>query len=207
MNNSNINSNSINNGNNTNDNNDFQRIVDNNGYITEIKKERLDNGLIKTTTTKKDPNGNIIFQTQGLAGGNSIFSNNIQFNLSSNNFSNNMNIFGTGINNIMSNMLNNITNAINNNLNMNFNDENVNNALDPAILNNLIVIKIDESELDENETDCIICLEKFKKDDDAIYLPCQHLFHKACLYEWFKIKDFCPYCKTKVTRENTDIYG
>ena len=227
MNNSNINSNDINNGNNNNDNNDFQRIIDDNGYITEIKKERLSNGLIKTTTTKKDPNGNIISQSQGIAGGNSMFSNNILFNLSPNFFSNNMNmnntfmnnmnpnntnmnnmnIFGSGINNIMSNMFNNITNAINNNLNMNFNDENVNNALDPAIINNLIVIKIDESELDENETDCIICLEKFKKDDDAIYLPCQHLFHKACLYEWFKIKDFCPYCKTKVTRENTDIYG
>ena len=191
--------------------NDIQRIVDDNGCVTEIKKEVLSNGILKTTTTKKDPNGNILCQSENYAGGNGfngLNANNMVFSFSSsnNNFPNNMNnmnIFGFGINNIM----NTIGNAIRNNLNNNINDENANNALDPEIIKNLLVIKIDESELSENETECIICMEEFKKDDDGIYLPCQHLFHKDCLYEWFKIKDFCPICKNKVTRENTDIYA
>jgi hypothetical protein len=223
-NNNNNNSNSNNNNNSNENNNDIQTIVDDNGNITEIKKEVAPNGSIKTTTTKKDPNGNIISQTMNVSGNNG-FGNNMIFSFSSfnNNFPNNMNmnmnnmnsmnnmnnmnIFGSGLNNIMSSIANNINNAVRNNLNLNFNDENANNALDPQILNNLLVIKIDESELSENETECIICMENFKKDDDGVYLPCQHLFHKDCLFEWFKIKDCCPTCKTKVTRENTDIYG
>ena len=148
------------------------------------------------------------------SGGNG-FNNNMLFSFSSfnNNFSNNMNnfnnfngmnLFGSGINNIMNNMIN---NAFMNNANYYANDENANTALNPEILKNLIVIKVDISELSESEKECIICMEEFKNDDDGIYLPCQHLFHKNCLFEWFKIKDCCPICKNKVTRENTDIYS
>ena len=49
-------------GDNNNENNNFQRFVDDDGYIVEIRRERLDNG-IKTTTIKKDADGNIKSQS------------------------------------------------------------------------------------------------------------------------------------------------
>ena len=53
-------------GDNNNDNNDFQRFIDDNGDIVEIRRERLANGIIKTTTIKRDPNGNVISQSLNI---------------------------------------------------------------------------------------------------------------------------------------------
>ena len=202
------NSNNINNNDNTNNNNDIEREIDDNGNIIETRKEVTSNGAIKKTIIVKDMNGNIKSQSVNISGGNNL-NNNTAFSFSSfnSNMPNNENMFGTGLNNVMSNMMNNISNMVVNNLNINMNNENVNHGLDPQIINNLLVTSSNLSELSENEITCIICMEDFKNDEDVIYLPCQHLFHKDCIYEWFKINDFCPICKLKLTRENTDIYA
>ena len=208
----NMNNNQNNINNNSNDDNDIERIIDDNGNITETKKETTSNGSIKTTITVKDKNGNIKNQSVNISNGNNS-NNNMLFSFSSfnSNMPNNTNILGNGLNNIMNNMMNNVMNNINNivvnNSNFVMNDENMNHGLDPQILNNLLVIKSDLSELSENETTCIICMENYKNEEDVIYLPCQHLFHKNCLFEWFKINDCCPICKLKLTVENTDIYA
>ena len=203
------NSNNINNNDNNNNNiNDIERVMDDNGNIIETKKEVTSNGSIKKTIIVKDMNGNIKSQSVNISSGNNL-NNNMMFNFSSfnSNMPNNVNMPGTGLNNLMSNMINNISNMAVNNLNINMNNENVNHGLDPQIINNLLVIKSNLSELSENEITCIICMDDFKNDEDVIYLPCQHLFHRDCIYEWFKINDCCPTCKLKLTRENTDIYA
>jgi len=43
---------------------------------------------------------------------------------------------------------------------------------------------------------CSICLEKFLEKDNITYLPCLHLFHENCIFEWLKRKRDCPVCKT-----------
>jgi len=43
---------------------------------------------------------------------------------------------------------------------------------------------------------CSICLEKFLEEDNITYLPCLHLFHENCIFEWLKRKKDCPVCKT-----------
>ena len=42
---------------------------------------------------------------------------------------------------------------------------------------------------------CCVCLETIKQNDNTIYYPCFHLFHKKCILEWLKIKTVCPICK------------
>jgi hypothetical protein len=45
---------------------------------------------------------------------------------------------------------------------------------------------------------CSICLEKFLEKDNITYLPCLHLFHENCIFEWLKRKKNCPICKYKI---------
>ena len=60
-------------------------------------------------------------------------------------------------------------------------------------------IKIDELELkklkDSNRGNCIICLSDCEINDEAINLPCSHLFHEDCIIKWFSYNNKCPLCK------------
>lgn len=39
---------------------------------------------------------------------------------------------------------------------------------------------------------CPICLEDFEENDDAVQLPCEHVFHRQCAREWLVRSNFCP---------------
>ena len=49
-------------------------------------------------------------------------------------------------------------------------------------------------------TDCVVCLEKFVKDEDIKRIPtCKHFFHPKCCDNWFLLKEDeteqkCPQC-------------
>jgi hypothetical protein len=57
----------------------------------------------------------------------------------------------------------------------------------------------DINKLDEKK--CVICLEYFVVGDELTTIPCFHLFHPKCINEWFKSKNTCPICKTKISEE------
>ena len=43
---------------------------------------------------------------------------------------------------------------------------------------------------------CIICLEKWKPEDNYVKLTCGHIFHKKCLSNYFlRGNDTCPICR------------
>ena len=82
----------------------------------------------------------------------------------------------------------------------------VNNGLDPTLLDNLPSTKLrDVSKLEDDKKNCIICMEDFKVDDEVIFLPCLHIFHKDCITEWLKSHDDCPICKHKINDMNNNI--
>ena len=53
-------------------------------------------------------------------------------------------------------------------------------------IDNLLKIKIQVQELGEN-TECSICQDDFKQDEEAIKMPCNHLFHPGCIVEWLTV--------------------
>lgn len=71
------------------------------------------------------------------------------------------------------------------------------------------------------ETECGICLDKISKDDENKIVKlttsepgkkCNHIFHKACIEQWFKTtatstQDRCPSCKAKVRANYIKTYG
>lgn len=47
-------------------------------------------------------------------------------------------------------------------------------------------------------TECTICLENFKYNDNVIKLGCYHVFHPNCIYKWIcpnQILNTCPTCR------------
>lgn len=51
--------------------------------------------------------------------------------------------------------------------------------------------------IDNNNFDiCLICRDDFLIGDEARRLPCKHIYHRNCLFEWSKSLENCPYCKS-----------
>jgi hypothetical protein len=55
---------------------------------------------------------------------------------------------------------------------------------------------------DDNDCDvkCLVCQFSYEKDDVLRRLPCEHCFHAACVDQWLKSKDCCPYCRTTIVK-------
>lgn len=109
----------------------------------------------------------------------------------------------------------------NNNINNDNNSNNRNNLLYNTILNILDTINSDVENEDEpeketlteeefqelpiikithnhllDECECSICIDKFELEQDAIKLPCNHLFHKDCIkLHLLNYNDKCPLCR------------
>ena len=74
---------------------------------------------------------------------------------------------------------------------------------DGEVMDELAETKIEDvNKLASDKKNCVICLEDFENGDNAIFLPCIHLFHKDCILNWLKSHDNCPICKFKVSGEN-----
>ena len=187
---------------------------------------RMNNNIIGMNTMNRRMNNNIInmnpndMNDVNRSDLNNMNNTNNMNNMMSgmNNMNDNMSNMMANMNNMMNNMsamFNNIFNNNNNfgNFGMNLNNmmnnmgqEEVNNGLDPAFLNNLPSTKLrDISKLEDDKKNCIICMEDFKVDDEVIFLPCLHIFHKDCILEWLNRHDDCPICKNKINNMNQNI--
>ncbi|EKX42502.1 hypothetical protein GUITHDRAFT_111475 [Guillardia theta CCMP2712] len=54
------------------------------------------------------------------------------------------------------------------------------------------------------EATCAVCrwTEDYKYGEELLFMPCEHVFHKACLLPWLKSTNSCPVCR--MTLETDD---
>ena len=45
---------------------------------------------------------------------------------------------------------------------------------------------------------CAICQVEFEEGEDALLLPCKHLFHADCIDIWLADNKCCPVCKQEI---------
>lgn len=46
--------------------------------------------------------------------------------------------------------------------------------------------------------DCMICMDKIKKETSVYKISCNHKFHKHCFSNWLKEKFECPICRESI---------
>ena len=98
------------------------------------------------------------------------------------------------INYVPSNTMFSLTDVLNNNT---FEDQHLTN-------NGLNQIEIDSLPIrqhictDDNDSDCLICKDNVVNLENIYSIPCGHVFHQPCLYDWLKIKKTCPMCRQLV---------
>lgn len=50
---------------------------------------------------------------------------------------------------------------------------------------------------------CSICNNDFSESQTLIKLPCNHIYHKRCLIDWFREGgNYCPICKETIIEDN-----
>jgi hypothetical protein len=52
-----------------------------------------------------------------------------------------------------------------------------------------------------------ICMMDYKDGEVIVATPCEHLFHKRCLQEWFQLSRTCPVCRTDVPEATSEDDG
>jgi hypothetical protein len=62
-----------------------------------------------------------------------------------------------------------------------------------------------KSNCNECDVKCLVCYEQYE-DGEMLrkLLPCDHCFHKDCIDQWLREKDFCPYCRTSLNDNKDD---
>ncbi|CEG37542.1 FOG: Predicted E3 ubiquitin ligase [Plasmopara halstedii] len=50
-----------------------------------------------------------------------------------------------------------------------------------------------------NGNTCIICQYEFMPNDQAMTLPCAHVFHEDCVSGWIRENNSCPLCKREIS--------
>ena len=197
----NVNINNNNRNNNNNENNNNRRNNNDNNNINQPNPNELPN-----------INNNRINNRDNSRNNNRINNNNILVNNRINNIRNNHrqrnipNRSNSSLNQRNNNIRNDNRNLINNRNNNRINRNN--NRSNNRIINRRVIgqdiknifeqlpeFKItDISKLKEGEKSCIICLDNFEVNENLVYLPCFHLFHKDCIFNWVKRNAICPFC-------------
>ncbi|OMJ86204.1 hypothetical protein SteCoe_12344 [Stentor coeruleus] len=52
--------------------------------------------------------------------------------------------------------------------------------------------------------ECSICKEEFDVGDQAVDMPCLHLFHKVCIISWLEAHNNCPVCRYEFPTDDPD---
>lgn len=45
---------------------------------------------------------------------------------------------------------------------------------------------------------CAVCLEEMLIGSEANRMPCSHVFHQQCIFQWLQLSHLCPLCRFKM---------
>lgn len=72
-----------------------------------------------------------------------------------------------------------------------------------STLRSLPRVKVSANDLERNEShECSICLDSLVLGEQAIRIPCGHLYHEDCVYDWLKKSNECPVCRYELPTDD-----
>lgn len=79
------------------------------------------------------------------------------------------------------------------------------NTITLSKIDNSIKQKLEKLSKDSGDaTECVICMNNIDRKDTIVVLPCEHIYHKTCAYEWFRKKLNCPICRVSLIDDKND---
>ncbi|PIN13775.1 Anaphase-promoting complex (APC), subunit 11 [Handroanthus impetiginosus] len=57
---------------------------------------------------------------------------------------------------------------------------------------------------ENDDEQCVICLEEWESGEKAKEMPCKHRFHGECIEKWLKIHGSCPVCRYEMPVDEND---
>ncbi|KAL2233546.1 E3 ubiquitin-protein ligase RING1-like [Sesamum indicum] len=60
---------------------------------------------------------------------------------------------------------------------------------------------------ENDDEQCVVCLEEWETGDMAKEMPCKHKFHVECIEKWLKIRGSCPVCRYEMPADEDDDAG
>lgn len=71
---------------------------------------------------------------------------------------------------------------------------------------NLPRIKVRQVDLEANESnECSICIDEMNIGQEAIRIPCGHLYHEDCIKDWLGKSNECPVCRYELPTDNVEF--
>lgn len=58
--------------------------------------------------------------------------------------------------------------------------------------------QLKKKRIGESSSYCIVCHDKYQRNEVIRVLPCQHFFHYKCLKPWFRKSNACPLCRMDI---------
>jgi len=75
-----------------------------------------------------------------------------------------------------------------------------------STLQNLPRIKVRLVDLEANESnECSICIDELEVGQEAMRIPCGHLYHEECVKDWLKKSNECPVCRYELPTDNAEF--
>jgi len=73
-----------------------------------------------------------------------------------------------------------------------------------STLRTLPRIKVSKHDIEKNESnECSICLDELVLGEDALRIPCGHLYHEDCVNDWLKKSNECPVCRWELPTDDS----
>ncbi|KNC52879.1 E3 ubiquitin-protein ligase RNF181 [Thecamonas trahens ATCC 50062] len=67
------------------------------------------------------------------------------------------------------------------------------------------VFQLRASHVRKHKEPCMICMETFAVGDEALRLPCNHLYHSMCLMPWLYEHSTCALCRYQLPTLDVDF--
>lgn len=74
-----------------------------------------------------------------------------------------------------------------------------------AFLRDMPVLKVTENDVEAEDDECSICVDKLFVGDPALRIPCGHLFHEDCIRKWLRSSNKCPICRYELPTDDADF--
>ncbi|XP_078439763.1 RING/U-box superfamily protein [Wolffia australiana] len=68
----------------------------------------------------------------------------------------------------------------------------------------LPVVKITEELIGSDDAQCAVCKDRFEVGEDALQIPCKHLYHKDCILPWLELHNSCPVCRYELPTDDPE---